>query len=150
MYALNLYGVTMGFLITKTNVFVMLSVTRALMSCGWNGRDMINLKTVGWHSLPCYRMSQTWYMCLRLTHQCSILGESVPKRASTAVRDSVLPLPLSALPVTPLHPRQVQSAVVVQKPNSVGVVVSHQFPPPPPVPSVENHQSHHMRRAVIG
>ena len=49
----------------------MLSATRALTSCGWNGRDMINLKTVGWHSLPCYRMSHTWYMRLRLTHHCS-------------------------------------------------------------------------------
>ena len=47
MYALNLDGVTMGFLITKSNAFVMLGATRALMSCGWNGRDMINLKTVG-------------------------------------------------------------------------------------------------------
>jgi len=47
MYALNLFGVTMGFLITKSKAFVMLSATRALMSCGWNGRDMINLKTVG-------------------------------------------------------------------------------------------------------
>ena len=55
-----------GVLITKSNAFVMLGATRVLMSCGWNGREMINLKTVGWHGLPCYRMSHTWYMRLRL------------------------------------------------------------------------------------
>ena len=33
--------------------------------------------------------------------------KSAPKRASTAVRDSVLPPPPPALPVVPLHPRQV-------------------------------------------
>jgi len=47
MYALNLYGVTMGFLVTKSNAFVMLGATRALTSCGWNGRDMITLKRLG-------------------------------------------------------------------------------------------------------
>ena len=50
--------------------------------------------------------------------------KSAPKRASTVVRDSVLPPPPPALPVAPLHPCQVWSAVVVWKPNSVGVVVS--------------------------
>jgi len=69
--------VTMGFLITKSNAFIMLGATRALTNCGWNGRDMINLKTVGWHSLPCYRMSHTWYMRLRLTHQCSSLKRAL-------------------------------------------------------------------------
>ena len=77
MYALNLYGVTMGFLISKSNAFVMLGATRALTSCGWNGRDMINLKTVGWHCLPCCRMSHTWYMRWRLTHQCSSLERAL-------------------------------------------------------------------------
>jgi len=64
MYALNIYGV----LVTKSNAFVMLGATRALTNCVWNGRDMINLKTVGWHGLSCCRMSHTWYMRLRLTH----------------------------------------------------------------------------------
>ena len=77
MYALNLYGVTTGFLFTKLNAFVMLGATRALTSCGWNGRDMINLKTVGWHGLPCYRMFHTWYMRLRLTHRCSSLERAL-------------------------------------------------------------------------
>jgi len=76
--------------------------------------------------------------------------KSAPKRASTAVRDSVLQPPPPALPVAPLHPRQVWSAVVVGKPNSVGVVVSCQLPPPPPALPVTNHQPRHMRRAVIG
>jgi len=77
MFALNLYGVTMGFLITKSNAFVMLGATRALTSCGWNGRELINLKTGGWHGLPCYRMSHTSYMRLRLTHQCSSLERAL-------------------------------------------------------------------------
>ena len=77
MYVLNLYGVTMGFLITKSNAFVMLSATRALKSCGWNDGDMINLKTVGWHGLPSYSMSRTSYMRLRLTHQCSNLERAL-------------------------------------------------------------------------
>jgi len=55
-----------------------------------------------------------------------------------------------ALPGAPLHPHQVWSAMVVQKPNSVGVVVSRQFPPPPPTLLVANHQSRHIGRAVIG
>ena len=46
-----------------------------------------------------------------------------PKRACTAVRDSVLPPPPPALPVAPRHPRQVRSSVVVREHNSVGVVV---------------------------
>jgi len=77
MYALNLNGDTMGFLITKSNAFVMLGATRALMSYEWSGRDMINLTTVGLHGLPCYRMSHTWYMRLRLTHQCSNLARAL-------------------------------------------------------------------------
>jgi len=76
--------------------------------------------------------------------------KSAPKRASTAVRDSVLPPPPPSLPVAPLHPRQVLSAVVVRKPNSVGLVVSRQLPPPPPALPVANLQPRHMRRAVIG
>jgi len=42
--------------------------------------------------------------------------KSAPKRASTAVRDSVLPPPPPALPVAPRHPRQVRSAVVFGNP----------------------------------
>ena len=38
----------------------------------------------------------------------------------------------------PLHPRQVRSAVVVRKPNSVGVVVSRQLPQPPPALQIAN------------
>ena len=72
--------------------------------------------------------------------------KSAPKRASTAVRDSVLPRPPPALPVD----QKIHSAVLVRKPNSVGVVVSRQLPPSPPALTVANHQSHHMRRPVIG
>ena len=76
--------------------------------------------------------------------------KSAPKRASTAVRDSVLPPPPPALPVAPLHPRQVWSAMVVGKPNSVGLVVSRQLPQPPPALLVANRQSHLIGRAAIG
>jgi len=70
--------------------------------------------------------------------------KSAPKRAYTAVRDSVLPTPPPALPVSPLH-----RAVVVWNPNSLRVVVSRQLPPHQPALSVANHQPHHMRRTVI-
>ena len=76
--------------------------------------------------------------------------KSAPKRASTAVRDSVLPPPPPALPVAPLHPRQVRSAVVVRKPNSVEVVVSRQLPQPPPALLIANRQSHLIGSAAIG
>jgi len=76
--------------------------------------------------------------------------KSAPKRASTAVRDSVLPPPPPALPVAPRHSRQVRSAVVVRKPNSVGVVVSRQLPQPPPALLIANRQSHLIGRAAIG
>jgi hypothetical protein len=75
--------------------------------------------------------------------------KSAPMRASTAVRDSVLPPPPPALPVAPLHPPQVRSAVVVRKPNSVGVVVSRQLPQPPPALLIANRQSHLIGRAAI-
>jgi len=38
---------------------------------------MFNLKTVGWYGLPCYRMSHTWYIRLRLIHQCSSLARAL-------------------------------------------------------------------------
>ena len=76
--------------------------------------------------------------------------KSAPKRASTAVRDSVLPPPPPALPVAPLHPRQVRSAVVVRKQNSVGVVVFRQFPHPLPALLIAKRQSHLIGRAVFG
>jgi len=76
--------------------------------------------------------------------------KSAPKRASTAVRDSALQPPLPALLVAPLHPRQVRSAVVVRKPNSVGVVVSRQLPPPPPALPVAHYQPRHVRSSVVG
>jgi len=76
--------------------------------------------------------------------------KSAPKRASTAVRDSVLPPPPPTLPVAPLHPRQVRSSVVVRKPNSVGVVVSRQLQQPPPALMIANRQSHLIGRAEIG
>jgi len=40
--------------------------------------------------------------------------------------------------------------MVVRTPNSVGVVVSRQLPPPQPALPIANHQPRHMRRAVIG
>jgi len=121
------------------------------MSCGWNGRDMINLNTVGWHGLPYYMMFHSWYMRLRVTHRSVFKPrKSAPKRSATAVRDSVLPPPLPALPVAPLHPLLVLSAVVVRKPNSVGVVVSRQLPPPPPALPVAHYQPRHVRSSVVG
>ena len=75
--------------------------------------------------------------------------KSAPMRASTAVRDSVLPPPPPALPVAPLHPPQVRSAVVVRKHNSVGVVVSRQLPQPLPTLLISNRQSHLIGRAAI-
>jgi len=88
-------------------------------------------------------------MRLRVTHRSVFKPrKSAPKRSATAVRDSVLPPPLPALPVAPLHPLLVLSAVVVRKPNSVGVVVSRQLPPPPTAMPVA--QNRHDRRAVIG
>ena len=76
--------------------------------------------------------------------------KSAPRRVSTPVRDSVLPPPPPALPVAPLHPRQVRSAVVVRKPNSVGVVMSRQLPQPPPALLIANRQSHLIGRGAIG
>jgi len=50
--------------------------------------------------------------------------KSAPKRASTAVRGSHLPPSPPALPIAPLHPRPVKSAVVLHKRKAAGVVLA--------------------------
>jgi len=53
--------------------------------------------------------------------------KSAPKRASTAVRDSMLPPPSPALPVANYQPRHMRRVVIGRSQIGAGVVVSRQL-----------------------
>ena len=86
----------------------------------WKGSDQSQNGWVAWSSL----MNNVPHLihAFEANPSVFITRKSAPKRASTAVRDAMLP-PL-ALPSDPLNARPVESAVVFKKSNTVGIMLT--------------------------